>query len=352
MMRRRYWLLAALAAVVGGSLAWAIWSERNPERERDLRIHVQAQLETWFPEGMQLPDELVGFIPRSAHFDTDQLPDVILVHGLDEPGGIWDELVPALDDVGINAWEFRYPNDQAIDHSADLLAESWPNLAAGPDPVLIGHSMGGLVIRDFVSRWRHPVDQHTQLEGPAVKGLILVATPNQGSEWARLRVWLELREFASDITEQRFSPFAGLRDGTGAAKIDLRPGSRFLVELNQRSWPEAVPIRLIGGVLTEPDEILLKRFEGLADDLDAPELGKNLAQWWTQAGEGIGDGAVPISALELDDAPQALILEASHRGLLVSLPLSDDKPPAIEVIVELLNQWLGNPAQPDAELMP
>lgn len=346
MMRWRYWLLAVLAMIVASSLIWTGWSERHPERERELRIHVREQLQTWFPEGMQLPDELVGFIPRSAHYPDDQPPDVILLHGLDEPGNIWDELVPALDEAGINAWEFRYPNDQAIDHSANLLAEYWPSLSEGHEPVLIGHSMGGLVTRDFISRLRHPVDDQARLDGPAVRGLILVATPNQGSEWARLRVWLELREFASDIAERRFSPFAGLRDGTGAAKIDLRPNSQFLAQLNARRWPESVPIRIIGGALTEPDSRLLERFDALAAELDSPELGDRLGQWWEQAGEGIGDGAVAADSLRIDGAPEPVILDASHRGLLLSLPLSDGEPPAIAVILELLDHWRKEQAGP------
>ena len=71
------------------------------------------------------------------------------------------------------------------------------------------------------------------LEGPDVAAALLIATPNQGSEWARLRVWLELRDHLAGDEQRRFSLFAALRDGTGAAKIDLRPGSRFLTELKQ-----------------------------------------------------------------------------------------------------------------------
>lgn len=338
-MRWRYLILLGLAVVLAAHLGWIGWAERNPERERELRIQLQARLEEWFPEGMSLPDELVGFIPRSELFESDHPPRVLLLHGLDEPGGIWDELIEALDEAGINAWEFRYPNDQAIDHSTDLLAEYWPGLDQDQAIVLIGHSMGGLVIRDFLTRWRHPAEGEPAVTGARVDGVILVGTPNQGSDWARLRVWLELRELVSDISEQRFSPFFGLRDGTGAAKIDLRPDSQFLAELNGRPWPESVPVRIIGGALTEPDDDTLERIELLASDLDAPELADELGNWWQQAGEGLGDGVVPVASLPFEGAPEPVVVEASHRGLLLTLPLSEPPPPAIAPILDWLAEW-------------
>jgi pimeloyl-ACP methyl ester carboxylesterase len=338
-MRWRYLILLGLAVVVAFTLLWTGWTEQHPETERELRIQLQEQLEEWFPEGMSLPDELVGFIPRSERFESDDPPRVLLLHGLDEPGGIWDELIEALDEAGINAWEFRYPNDQAIDHSTDLLAEYWPKLDQDQAIVLLGHSMGGLVIRDFLTRWRHLTDGEPSVTGARVDGVILVGTPNQGSDWARLRVWLELRELVSDIAEQRFSPFFGLRDGTGAAKIDLRPDSQFLAELNDRPWPESVPVRIIGGALTEPDDDTLERIELLASDLDAPELADELGNWWQQAGEGLGDGVVPVASLPFEGAPEPVIVEASHRGLLLTLPLSEPPPPAIAPILDWLAEW-------------
>lgn len=339
-LARRWWLAGIVAMFALTWLAWTLWTEQAPEQERELRIQVQEQLEAWFPEAMTLPDELLGFIPRSQQFDDDHAPTVVMLHGLDEPGGIFDELAEALDEAGINSWEFRYPNDQAIDISADLLAEHWPELSEDKPVVLVGHSMGGLVIRDFVTRHWHASATGTGIAGPAVAGVIMVGTPNQGSDWARLRAWLEVRERFADIAEGRFSLFAGLRDGTGAAKIDLRPDSAFLEELNQRPWPETVPIRIIGGVLTEPSAEALDSVAALQDALNL-DLTEELNRWWTDGGEQIGDGVVPVESLALPDAPEPDILPASHRGLLVTLPISDGPPPAIEPVVEQVRLWLN-----------
>lgn len=333
---KRWWLLLAALAVL---TAWAAWTEIDPRGERDLRVEVQDRLEEWFPERMTPTATESGFVRDDAEAPPPVRAEVVLVHGLDEPGGIWTELKRRLDTDGIEHVEFRYPNDQAIDASADALASQWPHLATQRPVYLVGHSMGGLVIRDFVSRHRHPVASNSSLSGPAVGGVILVATPNHGSEWARLRAWLELREYAADIPAGRFSLFAALRDGTGAAKIDLRPESEFLGQLNARPWPESVPIRIIGGRIAAPTPIMEEKLEAMGEEFNLPELQSNIQQLWASTGESVGDGAVPLASLPLDEAPPPRILPASHRGLIARMPFSDETPPAIPVIIDYLDEW-------------
>lgn len=342
-LKRRLLIMLTPLIIIGlGLLAWTTWSETHPEEERELRILIQSQLADWFPEQMTLPDHQLGFIPPTGMGAEHSTPRVILLHGLDEPGGIWDTLLGTLQAHGITAWEFRYPNDQAIDHSADKLAEYWPNLDADQPIILIGHSMGGLVIRDFVSRWRHPVDAPVQVDGPAVKGVILVGTPNHGSGWARFRVWLEMRELLESLPQQEFSLFASLRHGTGAAKIDLRPDSAFLQQLNARPWPEAVPIRIIGGLLSEPTPAMRESMAQLSTLLgDNRALAPPLEEWWDNLGEELGDGVVPMHSLRLDYAPPPLMVSASHRGLLEPTTFTNGPPPAIKPIVDILQEWMA-----------
>lgn len=338
-MFRRWLKLILLAVLLGLALfgSWVWWSETHPERERELRIAAQEHLEEWFPEVVSVP-KLFGFQPASA--DTARAaPDVVLIHGLDEPGGIWEDTLKAMAEAGIEAWEFRYPNDQAIDHSADLLAEHWPSLGDAAPVILVGHSMGGLVIRDFITRWQHPVNGSTAPAGPEVLGVILIGTPNQGSGWARMRAWLELREWIAHLPEGQLSPFAGLRHGTGAAKIDLRPDSRFLTELNARSWPAAVNLQIIGGQLGEPPPDLLTDLDRLGEDLAVADLRARVESWWADTGEGLGDGVVPVKSLSFEGAPEPLLLPATHRGLLVALPLAEGPPPAIAPMLETIRAW-------------
>lgn len=336
---RRLLFLIPLGLCVLFFALWTLWSESNPEQERELRILVHEQLQEWFPEEMALPQAQFGFIAATGEGPEDGQPDVLLLHGLDEPGGIWDDLLIEFEAAGITAWEFRYPNDQAIDRSADMLAEYWTKLPADRPVILIGHSMGGLVIRDFVSRWRYPPNGGSVLEGAEVRGALLIATPNRGSDWARLRAWLEVRELIASAAQQRFSLFVGLREGTGAAKIDLRPGSAFLADLNARAWPPHIPIRLIAGVLTEPTAEMRRSVEAITAEFGAGELADAFEAWWSDLEEGVGDGAVPLSSVALPEAPPPIVVAGSHRGILARGPLSDDEPPAIAYVLEIVEGW-------------
>lgn len=343
----RLWLKLTVVLMLLALLlfsSWVFWTEAHPERERELRIAAQEQLEEWFPEVMS-SSELFGFRPPQAE-GPQSAPDVVLIHGLDEPGGIWDETLRLAAEAGLVAWEFRYPNDQAIDRSANLLAEHWSSLDAAAPVILVGHSMGGLVIRDFVTRWRHPVDSDAQVAGPEVLGVILVGTPNLGSGWARLRAWLELREWVAQIPEGQLSPFAGLRQGTGAAKIDLRPDSRFLTELNARPWPQSVRVQIIGGQLGEPTPDMLQGLDRLGEDPAVAELRARVEAWWAETGDELGDGVVPVASLRFEGAPEPLLFQASHRGLLVDFPLAQGPPPAIAPMLETIQRWRAGDNQP------
>jgi pimeloyl-ACP methyl ester carboxylesterase len=307
--RKPWWRRAAVpgALVLLAVLLWSSWAELNPQQERELRTSLQEQLEERFPDALAPANNRYGLTPPVAGPAVQRPFRAVLVHGLDEPGDIWADLLPVLTGAGFESREFRYPNDQGIDLSADLLAASWAELPADLPVVLIGHSMGGLVIRDFVTRYRHPVGATPQVDGAAVAAVILVGTPNQGSDWARMRVWLELRDQWAAAWEQGFSPLAGLQDGTGAAKIDLQPGSDFLLDLNARPWPETVPLHIIGGQLLP-------------------------------ATPSLGDGVVAVEALLMPGAPPPQLVTASHRGMLLRLFESDEQPLAIPLIISILEE--------------
>ncbi len=339
-MRIRFTLaLSVVLPSVLLTVLWIWWAESDPRGERELRMLVQDQLHEWFPEAMTPPFGVYGLFPRSEKAPDGAAPRIVLVHGLDEPGTIWNDLVPSLEEAGFDVWEFRYPNDQGIDRSADLLAKHWPQLEPERPVILIGHSMGGLLVRDFVSRLRHPEGAASGVDGAAVTGVILVGTPNQGSEWARLRVWLELREQLAIGMDGRFSLFASLRDGTGAAKIDLRPGSPFLRELDEREWPTRVPVRIIGGILLDPPPAMTAGLEAIGAGLNSAELSGALRGWWSDIGDELGDGVVPVASLTFQDAPPPILVSASHRGMLARFFANDPEPPAIPYIVDIAVGW-------------
>ncbi|MCF7989486.1 MAG: alpha/beta hydrolase [Thiohalocapsa sp.] len=351
-LRRSLLRVTASAAVIG--LLWVVWAELHPGEERALRTLVHDRLDDWFPEVMKPPEDGEGLRLRHAadsrRGDTASAPPaaasnprVLLIHGLDEPGVIWDDFAPAAAAAGFEVWELRYPNDQGLDRSAAYLASQWDRLPDDRGVVLVGHSMGGLVAREFVGRWRHPVGRPPEVGGAPLAGVIMAGTPNQGSEWARLRIWLELREHFEDALHRRFSLFAGLRDGLGEAKIDLRPGSEFLQTLNARPWPEAVPRFIIGARLAEPPAGLSEGLDAAAAEVGSEALRERLHAWFEQLGEHIGDGAVSVASLRLEGAPEPLLVDGSHRTMLRRLFADDPPPAAIDPIIEQLKEWAAVP---------
>ncbi|WP_295391680.1 alpha/beta fold hydrolase [uncultured Thiodictyon sp.] len=347
--RRRRVLAIGLLSLIGAATLWTWWAEGHPRQERQLRVLVHDRLAVWFPREMAPDDGWHGIHLRDRPAGA-SVGRVLLIHGLDEPGSIWDDLVPALGGAGYEVWELRYPNDQGIDRSADYLAQHWLDLPPGRPVVLIGHSMGGLVARDFVSRLRHPVGAPARVAGTSVAGAILVGTPNQGSEWARLRVWLELRDQFPTGQGRRFSLFAALRDGTGEAKIDLRPGSDFLRALNARPWPAAVPIRVIEGQLLDPPADLSTGLAAAAAEVQSDELRQRLRAWWSGIGQDLGDGVVTLESARLPNGAPPLVLNASHRGLLLRQLPGAPEPPAIAPILQTLHDWRSmTPAQNEHE---
>jgi pimeloyl-ACP methyl ester carboxylesterase len=370
-LRWRFFQAIVVALALIG--VWTGWAELNPSDERALRTLVHDRLDDWFPElmrpagdghGLRLrqaaepaPAEPIDVLrEQTVSADTSGLTDppslndppgrdpsvcprVLLIHGLDEPGIIWDDLAPAAAAAGFEIWELRYPNDQGVDRSAGFLAEHWNTLPDDCPVILVGHSMGGLLAREFVSGWRHPVGQPARVEGAPVGGVIMVGTPNQGSALARFRIWLELREHFEDARRRRFSLFAGLRDGLGEAKIDLRPGSDFLEALNARPWPESVPRWIIGARLVEPPKRLIASLDAAAAEVGSEPLREELHAWFEDLGEGLGDGAVSVESLHLEGAPDPVIVDGAHRTMLRRLFAEDPTPPAIEPIIDQLEAW-------------
>jgi pimeloyl-ACP methyl ester carboxylesterase len=323
---------AALAAV-----AWIYWAESQPEAERELRVRVKAHLEAMFPEAMTPPPGVFGW--RYHQSPNDARLSVVLVHGLDEPGDIWEDVVAAFAEQPVEVIELRYPNDQAIDASADFLAEEWADLSSEREVIFIAHSMGGLVVRDFVTRHYAPNGERLLQTGPSVRAAWLVATPNHGSKWARLRVWLELRDHFTSSVDQEYALFSALRDGTGAAKVDLRPGSAFLRELNERDWPDAIDLKLIAGAYLDREQVN-EGLEALVERAPDEDLAASFASWGADIQEATGDGVVTVESVALEGFPPPIVLTASHRGLIRTSPIETGTPPALPILLDWLQAEL------------
>jgi len=281
---------------------------------------------------------------------------VLLVHGMDEPGGIWDDLAPALARAGHEVARFDYPNDQALADSAELLAGVLVDLRGrGVREVsIVAHSAGGLIARDVLTRddpamYRGEPRGHERL--PDVRRLIMVGTPNGGAALAHVRVLAEAREqlarWISSDGRDAAALLGFLHDGDGEIARDLLPGSAYLTDLNARPLPrmgkDGVEITVIVGTVAQGAS------ESLADVLSWRIVRETLSDEHRRAAEEairglsgtVGDGIVPVESQTLAGVDDVVRVEANHRSMLrrlevgrVRFPQSD--PPAIAVILDRL----------------
>ncbi len=281
---------------------------------------------------------------------------VLLVHGLDEPGDIWDELAPELHDAGFCVARFEYPNDQAIADSTHMLAGALTTLAeAGVTDVnIVAHSMGGLIARDLLTApdyYDTITADHPEL--PNIPHLITIGTPNLGSAFAPLRTIAELRDQFHQLPSLKDISAADLlafvADGDGTAGIDLKPNSPYLTELNARPLPQGTHFTIIAGRIAPAVS------DGLADILDssfarALLTDEQIAALTTQAAaanDAIGDGVVSLDSATSLQIPDTEVLDADHRSMLRTVPLertirrwttgeTRTEPPAIPIILDRL----------------
>jgi pimeloyl-ACP methyl ester carboxylesterase len=276
---------------------------------------------------------------------------VILVHGLDDPGFMWGDLIPQLQKAGYFVGRLDYPNDGPISESADLLAATLADARrAGIEHVdIVAHSMGGLVTRDVLTR---PAYYHGDGTGddkyPAIDRLIMVGAPNHGSELARLRGVTEIGEQLYRIMTGTQGSAPRVGDGSGEAGVDLLPDSDFLRRLNERPLATNVRYTIIAGqwspIGAQRASTLIDKTEQLAESPSAPQW---LRDWVSEknrkvasslissAIDGLGDGCVTLESAKLAGVDDLVIVNANHVDMLLTIG-SDKMPAAVPIILDRL----------------
>ena len=305
----------------------AVWiclqTARTPFLYLEYRIRhaLHQSVKNRFPEAAQALEKRYGIKPfkeSKAPADNSAGERVVLVHGLDDPGIIWRNLAPILRQKGYQVLVMTYPNDQAIAASTRFFFEQMHLLAIkNARPVfVVAHSMGGLVARDMLTNPAYAyAEAAAARKVPAVTQLIMVGTPNHGTQMARFRIFTEIRDQIFHLLKPDTHWLHWLLDGTGAAGIDLLPQSRFLRQLNQRPLPEYTSLHAIAGIISPwPGKGAVKQF--------------------------LGDGLVSVDSVSLQHV-QLTRVNGNHFTMMRNIIGSSNRmPPAIPEILRLLKKQL------------
>jgi pimeloyl-ACP methyl ester carboxylesterase len=271
---------------------------------------------------------------------------VLFVHGFQSNARHAEGLLQVLRSRGLPCGVFDYPNDQPIAKSARILARDLARLADDHPRVrvtLLAHSMGGLVSRAVI--------EDPGLDPGNVTRLVMVATPNYGSQLARFAFALEVWEFVRNGDErdtvERF--YGSIEDGLSEASVDLRPDSVFLRELNGRSRNPDVRYTLIlgtGAPLSEADVERLRTSFRLAGDRSrwVRFFGPRVNEWLADLDDviaGRGDGVVAVKRGRLPGVADTVVLDFDHTGLM-KVTHTAPLPPLHEVVLDRLDDTPGD----------
>ena len=345
-LKKRWLVLIVALIVVAGYL---LITDRFREEEKNIRRNLRQAVVEKFPE--QAAEMADSFGLRRYDADPDPAAmlqpngkTVVLVHGLDEPGRIWMNLAPALHGRGYDVWTMDYPNDQPVTDSAQLLFDHLQMLplAGVQQLALVTHSMGGLVAREMLTS---PAIDYQQAAAygqvPKVTGLVMVGTPNHGSELARFRFFTEIRDQAVQLAKGQGNWLGVILDGAGEAKIDLLPGSHFLSSLNSRPNPAGVRMLVIAGIASPWNE---KEIDELIDDLhdrmptETESKFEDLKRTLASLTNNVGDGLVTVDSTRLDGAEHSTV-KGNHSSILRNLTEDSERvPPSIPIVIDFLER--------------
>ncbi|MBT8332980.1 MAG: alpha/beta fold hydrolase [Desulfobacterales bacterium] len=346
--KKKIWFWAG-GTIVLLLIAFQVVSHRYAEEEKELRNRLRETIIEKFPEQAEQYSHTIGLFSLSdigdkADSGGRSKHSTVLIHGLDDPGKVWQTLAPTLVEEGFDIWLMNYPNDQPIAESTQLFLEELKKLRAlGITKInIVAHSMGGLVTREMLTNPEMNYGSLAEREKvPKVEKFIMVGTPNHGSQMVRFRIFGEIRDHMDRLVKGQSNSLAFILDGAGEAKIDLLPGSMFLTELNSRPHPEIMEMLVVAGVTTPWSEEDINRWRDSISQMVGPDhLSEinSVSNSLLSMSHGLGDGLVTVESTRLPGIPHVTV-NGTHLTMIRNISEDSKRtPPAVPIIVERLKQ--------------
>jgi pimeloyl-ACP methyl ester carboxylesterase len=340
------WVIGSIFLLLG---LWQFFSNTYREEEKELRTQIRKTVKEMFPEKAAAFSHTFGLFLFEAdrelpHEEILGRKTVVLIHGLDDPGKVWQNLAPELAKEDYNVLLMEYPNDQPVVESSQIFFEELQELKEfGIDRIfIVAHSMGGLVSREMLTspefKYHESINKNLV---PEVTKFIMVGTPNHGSQMARFRLFGEVRDHLARLSNGETTWQGAIFDGAGEAKIDLLPESRFLTELNSRPHPEGIDMLIIAGISSPWQE---EDINSMVDDIgpkvpkDQQKLVDDIGEYMIDMTHGLGDGLVTVKSTRLEGIPLRTV-EGTHLSMIRNITSSSRRtPPAVPIIIEYLKK--------------
>ena len=317
--------LLAINLAVGNRLSFAVTRDGN--QKPCLLIRCDSSL-LHFSDHLEKPSEV------TLHHDEDWLhsgegrPIVLCLHGLNGTHDAFDGLRQQLRSRGYATAAVAYDSQRSIAAIARdvsvMVGSHFESCSYQQALVLVGHSMGGLIAREWTN--------HPTLENDSITGLITIGTPHQGSAWATLPPLMQLfvkGEFGvSDMSDLI------LHAPSNPALRDIAPGSAFLDALNARENRRDVRYTSVIGTGSPIDATTVEKIQQAFRQLERrdgfvrlirPRI-QPLLNGFDELVRGRGDGIVASQNATMASTTDLVEVDLSHFGLV--RPLGDQ--PAIQ----------------------